>query len=207
MAVASLTKFTVPLAVNQSASSQGLLMPKLPFRFRGSFQGFGVLGSNTNELTKQIVSFTRPSLSFADIDVHVYNSTLKIAGKPSWGDCTIVFRDDAPNNVSKLIGEQIQKQFDFMEQSSAANGRDYKFVSTIEMLDGGNGINEPVVLEAWELYGCYIQQAQYGDLNYSGTDPVQITLTVRFDNAVQTPRGSGVGAYVGRSSGGGAITS
>ena len=29
MAVASLTKFTVPLASDQSASAQGLLMPKL----------------------------------------------------------------------------------------------------------------------------------------------------------------------------------
>jgi hypothetical protein len=200
MAVASLTKFTVPLAASQSATSQGLLMPKLPFRFRGSFEGFG-LGPSRVELTKQIVSFTRPSLTFADIEIPVYNSTVKLAGKPTWGECTVVFRDDAPNNVSKLIGEQIQKQFDFMEQSSAASGGDYKFISTIDMLDGGNGANEPVVLETWQLYGCYIQQAQYGDLNYSGTDPVQITLTLKFDNALQTPQGTGVGTFVGRSKG------
>jgi len=200
MAVASLTKFTVPLASNQSASSQGLLMPKLPFRFRGSFQGFG-LSPNRVELTKQIVSFTRPSLTFADIEIPVYNSTVKLAGKPSWGECTVVFRDDAPNNVSKLVGEQIQKQFDFMEQSTAASGGDYKFISSIEMLDGGNGANEPVVLETWELYGCYVQQAQYGDMSYSGTDPVQITLTLKFDNALQTPQGTGVGTFVGRNKG------
>jgi hypothetical protein len=113
----------------------------------------------------------------------------------------VVFRDDAPNNVSKLVGEQIQKQFDFMEQSTASSGSDYKFVSRIEMLDGGNGANEPTVLETWELYGCYIQQAQYGDMSYSGTDPVQITLTLKFDNALQTPQGTGVGTFVGRSKG------
>ena len=61
MAVSSLSKFTVPLASNQSASSQGLLMPKLPFRFRASFEGFGV-SSNRVELTKQIVSFARPTV-------------------------------------------------------------------------------------------------------------------------------------------------
>ena len=41
MATASLTNFTVPLSTSQSASSQGLLMPKLKFRFRVTFLNFG----------------------------------------------------------------------------------------------------------------------------------------------------------------------
>ena len=200
MAIASLTRFTVPLATDQSASSQGLLMPKLPFRFRASFEGFGV-SSNRVELTKQVVSFARPTVTFGDIDVHVYNSIVRLAGKPTWGDIQVVLRDDAPGNVTKLVGEQLQKQFDFMEQSSAASGIDYKFIVRCEMLDGGNGVNEPTVLETWELYGCYIQAAAYGELNYSSNDPVQITLTLKFDNAVQTPGGVGIGTFIGRTIG------
>ena len=201
MAVASLTRFTVPLASDASASSQGLLMPKLPFRFRASFEGFGV-SSNRVELTKQVVSFARPTVTFGDVEEHVYNSIVKLAGKPSWGDIQVVLRDDAPGNVTKLVGEQLQKQFDFMEQSSAASGIDYKFIARCEMLDGGNGVNEPTVLETWELYGCYIQNAAYGDLNYSSTtEPVQITLTLKFDNAVQTPGGVGIGTFIGRTVG------
>lgn len=200
MAVASLTRFTVPLASDQSASSQGLLMPKLPFRFRASFEGFGV-SANKVELTKQIVSFARPTVTFGDIDVHVYNSLVRLAGKPTWGDIQVVLRDDAAGNVTKLIGEQIQKQFDFMEQSSAASGIDYKFITRCEMLDGGNGQNEPTVLETWELYGCYIQNAAYGELNYSSNEVVQITLTLKFDNAVQTPGGTGIGTFIGRTIG------
>jgi len=201
MAVASLTRFTVPLASDASASSQGLLMPKLPFRFRASFEGFGV-SSNRVELTKQVVSFGRPTVTFGDVEVHVYNSIVKLAGKPTWGDVQVVLRDDAAGNVTKLIGEQLQKQFDFMEQSSAASGIDYKFITRCEMLDGGNGVNEPTVLETWELYGCYIQSSAYGDLNYSSTtEPVQITLTLKFDNAVQTPGGVGIGTFIGRTIG------
>jgi len=198
MAVASLTKFTVPLASDQSATSQGLLMPKLPFRFRVSFEGFGVSVGQRVELTKQIVSFARPTVTFGDIDIHVYNSIVRLAGKPTWGDVQVVIRDDAGGNVTKVVGEQIQKQFDFMEQSSAGAGRDYKFITRCEMLDGGNGANEPTILETWELYGCYIQSAAYGELNYSSNDPVQITLTMKFDNAVQTPGGTGIGTFVGR---------
>lgn len=200
MAVSSLTKFTVPLATDQSASTQGLLMPKLAFRFRASFEGFGV-SSNRVELTKQIVSFGRPQVSFEEIPVHVYNSVVKLAGKPSWQDVQVVLRDDAAGNVTKLVGEQLQKQFDFMEQSSAASGIDYKFITRLEMLDGGNGVNEPTVLETWELYGCFVQNATYGDMNYSSNEPVQITLTLKFDNALQTPGGVGVGTFVARTVG------
>ena len=203
MAVASLTKFTVPLASDQSASAQGLLMPKLPFRFRVLFENFGVSIGQRQELTKQVVSFGRPTVTFGDIDIHVYNSIIRLAGKPTWGDVQVVLRDDAGGNVTKVIGEQIQKQFDFMEQSSAASGRDYKFITRCEMLDGGNGdgTNGPQVLETWELYGCYISNAAYGDLNYSTNEAVQITLTLKFDNAVQTPGGTGIGTFIGRTVG------
>lgn len=200
MAVASLTKFTVPLATDQSASAQGLLMPKLSYRFRVSFQNFGVSQPKT-ELTKQVMDFTRPSVTFDEITVEAYNSRVKLIGKPAWQDCTINLRDDAAGNVSRLVGEQIQKQFDFMEQSSAASGIDYKFITICEMLDGGNGANTPNVLETWEMYGCLISQVNYGEVNYTSNDPVKIALTVKFDNAVQTPQGVGIGTLVGRTLG------
>jgi hypothetical protein len=200
MAVASLTRFTVPLASNQSASAQGLLMPKLQYRFRVSFEGFGVSPDRV-ELTKQVVSFSRPTVSFADVDVHVYNSMVKLAGKHTWGDVSTTIRDDAAGNVTRLIGEQLQKQFDFMEQSSAASGSDYKFITRCEMLDGGNGANEPTVLETWELYGCYVKEANYQEVNYANSEVVTIQLSMRFDNAVQTPGGTGVGTFIGRTIG------
>ena len=201
MAVASLSRFTVPLRTNQSASTQGLLMPKLAYRFRVTFEGFGVPGTNTVELTKQAQSFTRPPVSFEDINVHVYNSVVRLAGKHTWGDVTCVLRDDAGGNVTKLIGEQLQKQFDFMEQSSAAAGGDYKFITRCEMLDGGNGAHEPQILETWELYGCYLKEANYQEINYETNGAVTIQLSVRFDNALQTPTGTGIGTDIGRALG------
>lgn len=200
MAVSSLTKFTVPLGGGQSASSQGLLMPKLKYRFRISFENFGVSTPRT-ELTKQVVDFKRPSVSFADVTLEVYNSRVRLPGKPSWEDVTVNLRDDASGNIAKLVGEQLQKQFDFSEQSSAASGIDFKFVTRCEILDGGNGASVPVVLETWELYGCYVTSADYGDLAYSSSDPVQIALTIRFDNAIQSPTGTGIGTAVARTLG------
>jgi hypothetical protein len=200
MSVGSLTKFTVPLATDQSSSTQGLLMPKLAYRFRVSFEQFGTT-QPVSELTKQVMDVTRPQVQFGDITIDAYNSKIKMIGKPEWQDVTVNLRDDAAGNVTRLIGEQLQKQFDFMEQASAVSGFDYKFIMRIEMLDGGNGVNQPNVLETWELYGCFLQQVQYGEMNYSTNDPVKIQLTIKYDNAVQTPIGSGVGSDVGRLAG------
>ena len=199
MAVSSLTRMTVPLASDQSNPNQGLLMPKLKYRFRVIFENFGVSTPRT-ELTKQVMDFTRPQVDFADIDIPIYNSTVRLAGKYTWSDLTCQLRDDAGGNVSRLVGEQLQKQLDFTEMASAAAGIDYKFLTRFEILDGGNGAGEPVVLENWEIYGCYLKSVNYNNMDYSASEPVTISMTIRFDNAIQTP-GQGVGTLIGRTVG------
>ena len=200
MSVSSLTKFTVPLDSDQSANAQGLLMPKLKYRFRALFENLGVSTPRT-ELTKQVMDITRPSLTFEEMEVPVYNSRVYLAGKHSWEPITVNFRDDVNGSVSRLLGEQVQKQFDVMEQASAAAGIDYKFITRFEILDGGNGASVANVLETWELYGCFIQNVNYNDLNYASNEPVTITAAIRFDNAIQSPIGDGVGAAVARNVG------
>jgi hypothetical protein len=150
------------------------------------------------ELTKQVMDFTRPSVSFEDVPIDIYNSRLYLAGKYTWEEVTVNLRDDASGQISRLVGEQVQKQFDFMEQASAASGIDYKFLTKFEVLDGGNGAAEPNVLETWELYGCYVRQVNYNEANYATSEPMTIAMNIRFDNALQTPLGGGIGADVGR---------
>jgi hypothetical protein len=197
MAIATLSKFTVPLASDASATAQGMLMPKLKYRFRVMFENFGV-STPTTELTKQVQSAARPNLAFANQVIEIYNSKINYAGKPTWQTFSVVLRDDVTNSVSKLVGEQLQKQFDFFEQASAASGVDYKFTMRIEMLDGGNGAQTPNVLETWECYGCYVTAANYQSLAYGEQGPATIDLTIQPDNCVQTPQGTGVGTFIGR---------
>ena len=197
MAISTLTNITVPLANDTSATNQGLLMPKLQYRFRITLENFGV-SNETQELTKQVIDASRPTISFENQELHVYNSKVNIAGKHSWNEVTINLRDDVNGNVSKLVGEQLQKQFDFFEQASAASGIDYKFTQRLEILDGGNGVNAPNVLETWEIYGAYLTSVDYGSVAYASSDPVTVALTIMYDNAIQTPVGSGVGSTVAR---------
>jgi len=205
MATASQSLFNMTVASDNSGGNQGLLMPKLQFRFRVNFLNFGTTASAI-ELTKQVMDCSRPNVQFTEIPINIYNSTMYLAGKAAWQTLAINVRDDASNTVSKLVGQQLQKQMDFVEQASAATGQDYKFQTNIEILDGGNGTSAPIVLETWECYGCFVQTANYNTLNYGTNEAVSIALTLRFDNAIQSPIGSGVGSTIGRKVGGAIVT-
>ena len=199
MSSASLVNMTV--ASDNAGGNQGLLMPKLQFRFRVNFLNFGVDASGGISLTKQVTECSRPQLTFQEVTLPVYNSTIYLAGKHQWGPVTCKVRDDASGSVSKAVGQQLQKQLDFVEQASAASGQDYKFQTNIEILDGGNGLAAPIVLETWELYGCFLQVVNYNTLNYATNEAVTMDMTIRFDNAIQSPLASGLGASIGRTLG------
>jgi hypothetical protein len=198
MATASQSLFNMTVASDNAGGNQGLLMPKLQFRFRVNFLNFGIGAASGLSLTKQVIDCARPQVQFDEVTLNLYNSRIYLAGKHTWQELSVNIRDDASGTVAAAVGQQLQKQLDFVEQSSAATGQDYKFQTNIEILDGGNGANAPVVLETWELYGCFLKSANYQTLNYANSEAVSIALSIRYDNAIQAPLGSGVGANVGR---------
>jgi hypothetical protein len=188
MPITTLTNHSINPA--GAGSNTGMLMPKLKYRFRVTLLGFGT--ETSTELTKQVMDVTRPKVSFEEIPIEIYNSKIKLAGKYTWENVTLTIRDDVSSNVIKLVGQQIQKQFDFHEQASARAGVDYKFTMRIEVLDGGNGAATPQVLETWQLYGCFLQNTDYGDLNYATNEPATVALTIVYDSADNTPDAVGV---------------
>lgn len=202
MPIASLNRFTVPIAASQGPNTQGLLMPKLQYRFRVTLDQFGVGGDSSTEITKQVMTVSRPEISFDEVTLDVYNSRVKMLGKHKFGDVKFKIRDDASGVVSKKVGEQMQKQFDFFEQAGAASAIDYKFRMRVEILDGGNGAYEPVTLESFEYLGCWIKQVTYAGGDYKSNEPFDIDMTICIDNAIQleAPGGasSGIGFDVGR---------
>lgn len=174
--MSTLSKFGVQVAPGVG----GILQPKLPFRFRVKFYGFGVSGADTTKLVQNVESCTRPKFSQEQVEVHSYNSRIRVGSKTDWEEMTLVVRDDITNGSVSLIGQQIQKQFNFFEQTSAIAGNDYKFRMEIESLDGTHGH----ALETWNVEGSWLTAVDYGEANYTTTGESQkITMTIRFDNA------------------------
>lgn len=183
--------------VPEGTGNEKLLMPKLQYRFRVMFSNFGFPSADQTVLTRQVIDCARPQVQFDEITLNVYNSRVYLAGKHTWQTLAINVRDDATGAISAAVGAQLQKQLDFFNQSSATAGGNYKFDMDIQILDGGNGSNEPQVLEDWSLSGCFLQQANYQTLNYGTSDAVTIAMTIRYDNAVQTDGLGGANNGVG----------
>jgi hypothetical protein len=201
MSISSLQNFSVKPF---SGSNTTLLMPKQKYRFRVRMLGFGI--DSSVEVAKQVVSVTRPTFDFEETVLDVYNSKVYLSGKPNFKPITLVVRDDVGGVLQGLVGQQIQKQFDFQEQAAARSGIDYKFTTRIEVLDGGNGAYEAQILETTVLYGCFIQSVDYGSLEYKSSEAVEVSMSIRFDNMEQYKEGAsdvtidgGIGAPVGRS--------
>lgn len=174
------TNFGVP-----GTGENGTLMPKLQYRFRVTFTLLGSGNSGSTLVTQNVVSVGRPSITHEEVIVDSYNSKTYLAGKHTWEPITLVMRDDTNSAVVKAIGNQLREQLDHNSQGALAPsdghaGDQYKFNMTIETLDGTADAD---VLDKWDLAGCYLSNVQYGDLNYATSDMVQVTATIRYDNA------------------------
>lgn len=173
--MSNLSKFGVPL----DGAKLGILQPKLKYRFRVLFEGFGV-NENLRELTAQVMNVGRPSITYSQIDVHSYNSIAYAMGKHEWQTIDLSVRDDINNSVSSAVGAQVQKQLNHFEQTGPVSGTNYKFGMEIHTLDGTNG----EALEVWDLEGCFLTSVQNQDFNYEeSAGMMSITMTIRYDNA------------------------
>lgn len=173
-------KFGVPLP---DGSPAGILMPKLKFRFRVTLSDkFGGAEGQT-VLTQNVQNVTRPKLTHEEVIIESYNSKVYVSGKHTWDPVTIIVRDDIRNKVVQKVGQQLQKQIDHYNQIARVAGDDYKFNAKIEILDGSHADST----EVWRLEGCFIQNIDYSDSDYSANDPVTVTMTLRFDNAYNVP--------------------
>lgn len=163
----------------------GILHPKHKNRWRVTFANMGG-GIDSQPVSMQAVTVTRPKLSFEEIELHRYNSRAWVAGKHNWEPLSLTIEDDVTGTASTVIQAQLQKQqwligAEGQWLAAAGEGSLYKFVTYIDQLDGNDQ-----VIEKWTVEGCYIQNADYGDLDYSSNDQLTISLTIRFDHARQT---------------------
>jgi hypothetical protein len=175
----TLNNFGVPTDGGDAVGT-GILQPKLNYRFRVVVAGFGGIGTSSQEFTRQVMNVSRPKVSHESIPLDSYNSRMYVMGKHTWEPITITLRDDIANNLTKLVGRQVQSQLDHRNQKGPSAGTNYKFSTLIQILDGNSG--DPT--ETWQLEGCFITNADYSQTDYAVSDPVTITVTLQYDNAI-----------------------
>ena len=183
------------LITDLGVDGNGILQPKLKNRWRVNFLG---IAGDPDPLRVQAITFDRPKLEFAEIELDRYNSKAYVAGKHSFQPINVVFEDDVGGLVTKSVQDQLNLQqsiignFPAPRLPAAIGGAIYKFAIRAEMLDGND-----TPLEAWIIEGCYISSVDYENLDYAANESMKINLVIRFDQARQVITGIKVNATGG----------
>tara|TARA_Y100001963_G_scaffold86266_1_gene119281 strand:- start:539 stop:1027 length:489 start_codon:yes stop_codon:yes gene_type:complete len=125
-----------------------------------------------------IKTANRPQIQFDEVILEHMNVTRYVKGKGRWQPIDITLYDPVVPSAAQQVMEWVRLSHE------SITGRDgyadfYKKDVSFQVLG-------PVgdVVEEWELKGTYIENANFGDLDFSTSDPVEITLSLKYDYAV-----------------------
>ena len=126
-----------------------------------------------------VKAMNRPTIQFETVVLDHINIKRKLKGKGDWQDLSMTLYDPIVPSGAQAVMEWIRTSHESL------TGRDgyaefYKKDVDFYML-GPVGDK----IEQWKLKGAYIQQANFGELDWSNaTDPATIEITLTYDYAI-----------------------
>ena len=120
----------------------------------------------------------RPSIESEEVPLAHMNVTRYVKGRTQWSPIDITLYDPIVPSAAQQVMEWVRLSHE------SVTGRDgysdfYKKDITCQILG-------PVgdIVEEWSLKGAFIKSANFGDLDMSSSEPVEIELTLRYDYAI-----------------------
>lgn len=179
----SLNKYSVPLPGNGTRGP--MKMPKRRNMFRVLFFGFGASSNDGNFIALDANTVKIPDINHEPVTIHSYNSSSHYKGKPVIGTSELSFRDTIGNDSIKALMNQMRKEFNYYAQEARTAASQYKFDVYVQLLDGSNPDTSTNVfsgtLNTWLMQSCFITDSNFGDLDYSSSDPQNVTVTIQPD--------------------------
>ena len=120
----------------------------------------------------------KPQITFTDVILDHINVKRKIKGKANWEDVTCTLYDPVTPSGAQAVMEWVRLSH---ESVTGRDGYSDFYKKDIRFNTLG-----PVgdVVEEWILKGAYCHAADFGEADWSSSDPSDITLTIRMDYAI-----------------------
>jgi len=125
-----------------------------------------------------IKTAARPSISIEEQTISYMNSKRYVAGLASFETLAVTLHDPIAPSGAQQVMEWVRTHFESV--SGRAGYADfYKRDCQLKLVD-------PVgtVIELWDIKGAFLTNAGFGDVSYEDGGPMEISLTLRFDNCV-----------------------
>jgi hypothetical protein len=121
---------------------------------------------------------SRPNFTTEEVAIPYVNQTRYVGGRTTFSTMTVTLHDPIGPSGAQQVMEWLRAKYE------SVSGREgyadfYKRDIQLKMLD-------PVgtVIQLWDIKGAFITEANFNDVTYEGSDLVEISLTLRFDNVV-----------------------
>ena len=120
----------------------------------------------------------RPQISFEEVVLDHMNVKRYVKGKGEWQELEMTLYDPIVPSAAQAVMEWVRLSHE------SVTGRDgysdfYKKEVKLNVL---GPVGDKV--EEWTLKGTWIKAANFGDLDFTSNDPVDITLILRYDYAI-----------------------
>ena len=120
----------------------------------------------------------RPSMAIAEQEIPFINATRYIAGRLTFNTRDVTLYDPLAPSGAQQVMEWVRTHFESVSGRSGYADF-YKRDCQLKLVD-------PVgtVIELWDIKGCFLTSAGFGDVSYEDGGMMEISLSLRFDNCV-----------------------
>ncbi len=125
-----------------------------------------------------VKSANRPKIESEVVELDHINLKRKIKGKSNWTDITITMYDPIVPSGAQSVMEWVRTSH---ESITGRDGYADFYKKNIDFYALGP-VGDKV--EQWKLVGAFISNAEFGDFDWSSSDPTLITLTITYDYAI-----------------------
>lgn len=125
-----------------------------------------------------IKTASRPTFTMTDKKIPWINTQRYISGKLEFGTIGVTLHDPIAPSGAQQVMEWIRTHHESVSGRSGYADF-YKRDCQLKMLDGIG-----TVVELWDIKGAFITAANFNGVDYGSDDPIDITLTLRFDQCV-----------------------
>jgi hypothetical protein len=125
-----------------------------------------------------IKTAARPQVTTEEVEIPFINSRRYLAGKTTFSPMSVTLHDPIAPSGAQQVMEWIRLHFESVSGRSGYADF-YKRDIQLKMLD-------PVgtVIELWDIKGAFIIDANFNEVTYEDGAPVEIALSLRYDNCV-----------------------
>ena len=154
--------------------------PKRQFRF------VVTLGNMPNGATWYAKTAKKPEISISEVEHNFLNHKFYYPGRAEWSTCEVTLADPVSPDASAATAAIIQAS-GYRPPNGVNDTR------TISKKDAVAALGTVVIsqidsegnaIETWTLWNAFVTNVTYGDLDYSGDEMTEISMTFRYDWAV-----------------------